>query len=200
MDSVLLLLLKYKYLILFPLAAFEGPLVSVVVGFLVFSNTLSLWPSYVILLFGDIIPDTAYYYLGYYGGDRGFVKKRISSSKFFSEHFDLVKKLWDSHPAKTMFFSKIAYGMATPFLISAGMVKMPFKKFISYTIPITVFQYSILLFVGYHLGNSYTHAVAYAKNAYLIVGLGLLVIVVAYIFVIKYARKKISAMEKIDDK
>ncbi|HYV33785.1 MAG TPA: hypothetical protein VE973_02975, partial [Candidatus Limnocylindria bacterium] len=133
MHSALLLLLKYKYAVIFPLAAFEGPVVSLVVGFLVYSGVLNFWLALIILILGDIIPDTLFYFIGYFGQQSPFIQKHFLKADFFKNHFSLVKKLWQEHPAKTMFFGKLALGMALPFLVSAGIVKLPYKKFISLT-------------------------------------------------------------------
>ena len=171
MDYFVALLIKYKYIALFPVAAFEGPVVSLIVGFLVRLGYLEFIPAFCILILGDIIPDTIY---------------------------SLVEKLWKNHPKKTMFFSKVTYGLATPFLISAGLVKMPFKKFISYTIPITLFQFGTIMTIGYLLGHSYELATPYIKDATVGLIFVAIFIIAIYSFFVKYARKQISNMEEYD--
>ena len=105
------------------------------VGFLIYNHTLNFWPAFIILLIGDIIPDSIFYYIGYHGGKTGMVKKYVLDNELFKDHLNVIEKLWQEHPKKTMFFGKLAYGMALPFLISAGVVKMPYKKFITSAIP-----------------------------------------------------------------
>ena len=98
-----------------------------------------------------------------------------------------------------MFLSKLAYGLSTIFLISAGLVKMPFKKFVSYAFPITVFQYGIIMIAGFYLGHSYALAEQYIKSgAYVVAGI-LVIFVTAYILVTKYARKEITKLEKEEE-
>ena len=196
MQSILLLLLKYKYLVLFPLAAIEGPVVSLIVGFLVFSGVLSFWPSYIILLFGDIVPDTIYYLIGYFGEKTKFVQKHLFQSDIFKNHMGVIKKLWTEHTFKTMFFGKLAYGMAIPFLISAGITKITYRRFILHTIPITLFQYGVIMLTGYYLGSSYALALKYVDYAYFLMAIFVILFIFIYIFATKYAKKKIIAMEK----
>ncbi len=198
MEGILLLLLKYKYLILFPLAAFEGPIVGIIVGFLIFSGVLSFWPAFFTLLLGDIVPDTTFYSIGYFGQKSKFVEKYFLKSKFFINHIDIVKKLWHEHPLKTMFFGKLAAGMALPFLVSAGIVKVPYRKFITYTTPISIFQYSTLTAVGFYLGNSYAASFKYFDYAYVVLSFGILVFAIIYIIAVKYARKKMIDLEKTE--
>lgn len=194
--DIVSLLTNYKYLILVPLAAFEGPIVALAVGFLVHMGKLSFFPAYIIMLFGDIIPDSIYYYIGYSGLNAKWTQKVLNRSSFFQKHFDVVHRLWNEHTWATMFFGKLAYGMALPFLISAGMVKMPYKKFITRAIPITLFQYGTLMFIGYSSGGLYTAAIKYVHAAYYILAILVLIIATIYFFVSKYAKRKMIALEK----
>ena len=189
MEQLVLLLTKYGYFILFPLAAIEGPIVSLVVGFLIYLGYLKFLPAYAILLLGDLIPDTIYYYIGRFGSERKMMEK-------YGSRLNLIEKLWLEHGKKTMFLSKLAYGLSIPFLLSAGLVKMPFKKFISYAFPVTLFQYGVIMAIGYFLGHSYQLAERYVQYAYVIVAVVLILFIVGYVFIVKYARKQIEKMEQ----
>jgi len=188
MEQLVLLLTKYGYFILFPLAAIEGPIVSLAVGFLIYLGYLKLLPAYAILLLGDLIPDTVYYYIGRFGSKRKIIEK-------YGSRLNLIEKLWREHGRKTMFLSKLAYGLSGLFLISAGLTKMPFRKFISYAFPVTLFQYGVIMAIGYFLGHSYKLAEQYIEYAYMIVAAVLIIFIISYIFVIKYARRQIKEME-----
>ncbi len=74
MEYLVLLLTKYGYFILFPLAAIEGPVVSLVVGFLIYLGYFQFLPAYGILILGDRIPDAIYYYIGRCGNGKALVK------------------------------------------------------------------------------------------------------------------------------
>ncbi len=189
MDYLILLLTKYGYFILFPLAVIEGPIVSLVVGFLIYLGYLKFLPAYAILLLGDLIPDTVYYYIGRFGSKRKIMEK-------YGSRLNLIEKLWREHGRKTMFLSKLAYSLSIPFLISAGLVKMPYKKFISYAISVTLFQYGIIMAIGYFFGHSYQIAERYIQYAYVIAAAILILFIVSYILITKYARKRIKEMEQ----
>ena len=186
---MVLLLTKYGYFILFPLAAIEGPIVSLVVGFFVRLGYFAFLPAYGILILGDLIPDTIYYYIGRFGNKRKIMEK-------YGSRLNLVEKLWREHGKKTMFLSKLAYGLSTAFLISAGLVNMPLKRFISYTLPITILQYGAIMAIGYYLGSSYQLAAKYIDYAGIIIAVIFVIFITGYIFFIKYARRQIEKMEK----
>ncbi len=196
MESLVLLLTKYGYFILFPLAAIEGPIVSLVVGFLVYLGYLQFFPAFAILLIGDLVPDTVYYYIGRFGNRKKLIEKYGARYDFVSGNFKIIEKLWQEHGRKTMFLSKLAYGLSIPFLISAGLVKMPYRKFIAYTFPVILFQYGVIMAIGYFLGHSYQLAERYIRYAYIIIAAILIVFIIGYIFVAKYARRQIKEMEQ----
>ena len=141
------------------------------------------------LILGDLIPDTIYYYIGRFGNKRKIMEK-------YGSRLNLIEKLWREHGKKTMFLSKLAYSLSIPFLISAGLVKMPFRKFISYAFPVTLFQYGVIMAIGYFLGHSYQLAERYIQYAYIIVAAILIVFIIGYILVVKYARRQIKEMEQ----
>lgn len=156
----------YRYILVFISAAIEGPLVAIFVGFLISLGQLSLLPTYIILLFGDIIPDTFYYYVGLLG-NRWSVAERYGKYLNISDaHLKTLSHLMHNHGGKTMALGKLAYGLSTPILISAGLVKLPLKRFLSYVIPVTIVQYAVFLTLGYYFGSSYValkHYFAYAE-------------------------------------
>lgn len=199
MSQAALLIIKYKYLILFPLAAIEGPVVALAAGFLVFAGYLDFLPAYAIMLLGDLIPDTFYYYIGRFGHKKELIIK-YSYLKIISRHFSALEHLWAKHGLKTMFLSKLAYGLSTPLLISAGLVKMPLRRFISYAFPVTVTQYGIIMVIGFSLGHSYQTADKYIHNASIFIAAILVLLVVAYIIIGKYASRQISKIEKENKK
>jgi len=196
MDAILALLIKYRYLALFPAAAVEGPLVALIAGFLVSTGSMSILPAYIIMLFGDIIPDSIYYAIGRFG-DRGKVMKKYGAkSELVSKNFKLVEMLWRDHGKKTMFFGKLAYGLSIPFLVSAGLVGMSFGRFLVYTIPVTMLQYAVIMVIGFYMGESWNAAGKYVQYAYFIIAGVVILFGMVYLYISKFAKKKMIELEK----
>jgi len=193
--GILQLISTYRYAFLFPLACFEGPLVAIIVGFFIHLGYLDILPSYLLLIAGDFFPDTIYYYIGRYSNKSKIIKKYISKSNFLSKNFDQIKTIWHTHTLKTMFFAKLAYGLSIPLLISSGNAKLPYKKFVFNVIIVSIFQYGIFLLIGYYFGRSSGLMAKYIKFAGIIIGFIGIIIIVAYIFIKKYAKKQIIKME-----
>jgi len=200
MDWIIALLFQYKYFILLPLAMFQGSLTSLISGFLIYTGFINAGLAFIIIMLGDFIPDTIFYYIGYYGQNTKLVKKYVLDNKFFYDHINVINKLWSDHSRKTMLLGKMSYGFAVPFLLSAGMVRMPYRKFISYAMVVSTFHYGIILMVGYFLGSSYAKASFYMN--FVQYGLALLALsfLVIYFFVLRYARKKIIDLVEAENK
>ncbi|MDB5224440.1 MAG: hypothetical protein JWO43_62 [Candidatus Adlerbacteria bacterium] len=195
LDTIIHLIETYKYLILFPIAAFEGPVTGFIVGMLIAFGYLNPYVSYLVLVMGDLVPDAVYYYMGRFGEAKSIIPRYFAKVGITEEHFGAVRSLWKKHPGKTMFFSKLAYGLSTPFLISAGLVGMKPGKFFLYALPVTFAQYAILMALGYHFSSSFGTVANIFANIQYVIG-GLVLVFIGYYFLAKYMRKRLLAAEK----
>src|SRR4029077_8252652 len=127
---------------------------AVLVGFLSTTGVFNIFVAYFIFAFCDIIGDIVFYSIGRAGKKKDMLKKvaRIIGLK---RHHETVRILWFNHGRKAMFFGKLAFGLPGPILISAGLVKLPFRQYLSYAIPISFGQYAVFLALGYYFGNEY---------------------------------------------
>jgi len=195
-QTILHLLITYRYLILFPLAALEGPVVALLAGFMVSLGHFQVLPAYAILILGDLIPDSFYYYLGRFGNKKNLIEKYSVSSKLLSQNLALMKRLFREHGRKTLFFGKLAYGLSIPFLITAGIIQMSYGTFVSYALPATLFQYGLLMIAGYYLGNSYALAQTYIHDAGIAIAVLVALFFAAYIMLAAFARRKLESIEQ----
>ncbi len=197
MQTVINLILTYKYLIIFPLAVIEGPFLCVVLGYLIFAGYINWLVTFLVVLAADIGPDIFYWRLGLHGNKKILESKYFAKSEKAATNLQILENMWHKHTKKTMFFGKLAYGIALPIIISAGVAKLPLKKFVLASLPVGIFQIGLLLFVGYHLGTSYELAGKYVKYPGIIIAIMLLLIAVLYILGSKYFAKLFKKAEGI---
>jgi membrane protein DedA with SNARE-associated domain len=196
--SIMSLLLMYRYWILLPLAIVEGPMLAFVCGILASLGILNPLIALGILVLGDIIPDTVFYFLGRYGRDYRFVKRIAAKIGINDEHFADAEKLWREHPGKTMLMSKFAYGIAAAFLFMAGLMRMPVHIFYGYSVSISILHYAIIMLVGYFFGSSIL-AAGDIVTMIEIGAAGLALLVAAYVITVWYMRKRF-AWKKDDER
>jgi len=187
--SPFVLLLAYRYWILFPLALVEGPVVSIIAGLLVAHGTFALLPTFIIIFLGDSIPDALFYVIGRLS-HRGNFLKRFGHRFGITEHrLAAMERLWQHHTAKSVMLSKWAYGLSTPLLLSAGLVRLPARKYFSYVVPLAMAQSAALLAIGYYFGSSYQIISKYIEGAGWIISAGVAVFLFIYFFASRYAKR-----------
>ncbi len=169
-------LLAYKYFILFPIVAIEGPLVTMAIGFLV---SLSLFNPYIalpIIIAGDVTSDVVYYFIGYFS-------HRFKWAYWISEKIGLAKRKerinnsFQKHGGKILLFGKLTHALGAVFLIGAGYAKMPLIKFIWYNIVGTAIKSSALLYIGYLAGTAYRTYHIYFEYGTLVLTVGSLALI-----------------------
>lgn len=177
LDSTAQLIVEYRYWILIPLTFAEGPFVAFIAGTLVPLGYFNLYFLAGLFFVRDVGLDVVYYMIGLYGGRTAFAHKMLARISVTDEHLQQVKTFWEEKPFRTMFVGKLSYGIASAFIVVAGIVKMRFSTFIRYGIIVTVVQYGGLLALGYYFGNALGGSVArMVQNAQYIIALIALVV------------------------
>ena len=155
-PAAIQLVLQYRYFIIFPLVILEGPVVMMATGFLYGLGYFSFVPMFLILVFGDLCGDIIWYSVGYFGG-MPFI---LRFGKYFSiseEGIARVKVIFQRHHSTILFISKITMGLgfALVTLVTAGLTRVPFGRYLIFNIVGGFIWTGFLLAVGYYLGALY---------------------------------------------
>jgi membrane protein DedA with SNARE-associated domain len=148
------LILQYRYWILIPLSLIEGPVVAFVAGTLASFGYFDIYFLAVFFLIRDLGLDGMYYAIGHFGRRSAFAERMLAKIGITDDHLGKVHELWERRPFTTMFIGKLSYGIASAFIVVAGMVKMPLRVFFKYGAMVAVLEYGTLLLAGYFLGAS----------------------------------------------
>ena len=116
----------YKYEAIFPIAVLEGPIITIISGFLVSRHILSFLPAFLVVFFGDAISDTIFYWIGHHG--RNFIQK-LKFLRVTDERINKIEAQYARSPWKTMIVAKVSYGLGTVFMLSAGLSRMSLGRF-----------------------------------------------------------------------
>ncbi len=158
------LILQYRYWILIPLSLIEGPVVAFVAGTLASLGYFNLYFLAALFFVRDVGLDGVYYAIGHFGGRTAFAGRMLKKIGVTNDHLENVRLLWERRPGWTMLIGKLSYGIASAFIVVAGVVKMPLSKFFAYGSLVAVLQYGTLLFLGYFLGASLGGNIAHIIN------------------------------------
>lgn len=198
-DFITQLILQYRYWILIPLSFIEGPVVAFVAGTLASVGFFNMYFLAVLFFVRDVGLDAAYYATGYFGGRTAFAERMLTRIGVTDDHLEQVRKLWVNRPGMTMFIGKLSYGIASAFIVVAGMVKMPLRIFFKYGIIVAVLEYGTLLFAGYFLGASLGGNVAQViDNVQYVIAITAIVISGYYLFSWRMRGKFLKAEKEIE--
>jgi membrane protein DedA with SNARE-associated domain len=175
-------IIEYRYWILIPLSLIEGPIVAFFAGTLASLGYFNIFLLAAFFLVRDIAVDLFCYYVGFAGARTRWITKVLRKLGVTDAHLKEARALWNNNPGKTLFISKLSYGVAAGFIVVAGLIKMDVMKFIAYGLAITVMHYGTLLVLGYFFGNAFGGSIAgILENIPYVVG-GLSVLAIAYLF------------------
>jgi membrane-associated protein len=152
----------------------------------------------VIFFLRDVLVDAFMYVVGRFGGETRFAKWFLKKVGVTKEHLEGVHNLWDKHAGKTMFFSKLSYGLAATFLVVAGLVKMSPKKFFSYAVLVTIMQYGVLLLLGYYFGSAFG-TISNLLNNLALVLLAVSIFITAYYVFTHFMRRRLLKQEQEEE-
>ena len=172
--AIINLLLTYKYFIVIPLAIIEGPILTVICGFLITLGYFNFWVIYIIMAIGDIIGDAFIYYVGYAG------KRYLKYFKVSEERLETAKQYFKDNHNKAMITSKLVHGIGFVGIIAAGALHVPYKKFFRTCAAVSFIQSMILLIIGVFFGHAYVAIGKYLSDYAAIVSVALLVFFLFY--------------------
>jgi membrane-associated protein len=147
----------WVYLIIILTASAEGPILSILGGVLVRFGYFPFVPLYAAVMFGDLLGDTAWYWIGRKFG-HGFIRKFGKYVSITEERVHKVLRIFHKYSTRILIISKITngFGLSLATLITAGMAKIPFIQYLAFNL-IGQFVWSgMLIGVGYYFSHLYT--------------------------------------------
>ncbi len=180
LGTVLAWLLAYRYAILFPLTILEGPIVTIIAGFLAAGGVFNFWLVYLIAVAGDLVGDVIYYALGRWGGQG--LRRWGHYVGVTAAHLERVERHFENHSGKTLLWGKLTHAIGWITLASAGLARLPIKNFLWFNLLGTLPKTMIFLLLGYFFGYNYQAIDNYFDRAVLVT-LALIVIgVILYLY------------------
>ncbi len=195
-ESIIQFLSVYGYWVMLPLMTIEGPIVTLIATFMATNHVAFSVPVvYLFSVIGDILGDVVLYALGFFGGTP-FAQKYGKYIGVSPSLIARIKNFFVQHGGKTIFLVKTTTGLCWVTFFTAGMIKMPFKKFLFYSL------WGGVLWSGFIVACGYFFGYLYAQIAQSIEYAGWVIFGVAVVFVIgfnlfkKYETQKIFPTKK----
>jgi membrane protein DedA with SNARE-associated domain len=152
-SSVLQLLYEHRYVFAFLAAMLEGTFIMVLGGVLFKFGYFNLWHLLAVLIVGYFLNGLFWYLLGRIGGHH-VIEKFIKRFKAGKRGMDKLEAYFNRHSTKTLFLTRITYGIGMFTFMIAGSLKMKFKKFVLINTVTTIIWTLMVGAIGYGFGAS----------------------------------------------
>ena len=193
-SEVLVLLEQYKYFVIFPIVIFEGPIITVISGFLIYLGILNPYLTYLLLIVGDLVGDSLYYSIGRFWRSSNWFKKISSLFGYSEKSEEFLENHFKKHKFKTLFLAKFSHGMGGTIQISSGIAKVDFSDFLLINFIGVIPKTLILLIIGFYVGNSYVKINEYLNSIALTV-ITVFLLVFLYFILRKYRKVDIVKID-----
>ncbi len=163
-------------------------MVTVIGSFLASLGYFNVFIVYAVVVSADMIGDMLWYSLGYFGRNN-FIERYGHYIGITTERIVKMERHFSAHAGKTIFLAKITHAIGLPFIIAAGMARIKFKTFFSYSLWATLPKSLIFVFLGYYAGTSYQKIDTVLKDFTLAVILLVMAFGILYYLRRKYLEK-----------
>jgi membrane protein DedA with SNARE-associated domain len=195
-NGIISFLLQYKYYIVFPIVMIEGPITTIILGFLASNGYFNLIISYFLAVIADLTSDIFYYLFGYWGG-KNLIEKYGHYFGISKLRFEKLKNNFNNNVGKMLIFGKIVDPLSSTIQTIAGITRVPFSKFIYYNIISTFPKSLILILSGFYFGSILNEINFYRKLLSFLLALFFLIIL-AFYFVYKFKKQREIDSEFLD--
>jgi len=138
------------------IACVEGPWISLILGVVLRLGFLYFWPIYIALMLGDLVGDVIWYYIGRRYG-HSFITMHGHRFNITEEAVARLTRLFHKNKHVVLFLSKISNGMgfALVTLMTAGMIRIPFGRYILVNAVGQLVWTGFLIGTGFFFSNLY---------------------------------------------
>jgi|TARA_B100001971_G_C18043864_1_gene459101 membrane protein DedA with SNARE-associated domain len=168
--------------ILISLAAglFAGETVILSIAILASGGLFSIWTLLIFSYIGELIADFLYFAIG-----RTRLIHKLNKIKKFKIGFDktgrVIDKLTHKNILLTLFYSKFIYGVRTLTIFFLGYRKIPWKKFIVAEVIVMFLAVSLVVGIGYSVGQGYRIALNIFRSFEIAITLAFLTLFISYL-------------------
>ncbi len=139
----------WTYILLAALVAVEGPIATLLGAAAASAGLMRPWEVFFAAALGNLTADTLWYTLGYMGRIEWLFHfgKRLGLRRDLLEH---LKHNMEKHATKVLFLAKLTVSFVIPSLITAGLLRLPLKRWFPALIAAETIWTGSLVLIGYY--------------------------------------------------
>ena len=135
---------------------------------------LRWWIMLPLCIVGVVLCDTILYFIGRQWGHRLVTWSWIQKRVLPPERFDKITKNFEEYGIRILLITRFMPGIRTPVFITAGIVKLPFRKFLLADAIYAIPGVNLIFWVAYWLTDSFMnllHRIEGYRDLFLVAGL-----------------------------
>jgi membrane protein DedA with SNARE-associated domain len=168
-------------------------------GALAASGTLNPWVTLGALLIGALLGDCVMYFIGYRFGRRILKANRFCAAYLTPEREQKVEALLVRHGAYLLFFARFLVGIRGPIYITAGILKMPFRKFLLADLVCATVVVSLFFGATLFFGKQIMHVIREGEGVLTLIVIGAVILGGGGLLWYQLHRRKLPGMEVLAD-
>jgi membrane-associated protein len=166
----------------------EGPIVTILAGYLASQGYVSAFLVYLIVVAGDVTGDLAWYAAGRWSR-LGLDSRWGKYLGITPERLRRVEEHFERHSGKTLLVGKLTQGLGALVLLGAGATRMRPVRFLAFNLLATLPKSLALLLFGYYFGKAYGQAGTILDYAALATVAVIVLVAIAYVVPRRFARQ-----------
>lgn len=152
-ETVTALVGQYGLWVLAPAAVAEGPIVTVIAGWLARIGLLDLRAVFVLVVLADLAGDVVFYGLGRWVP---LMPQRLRLRLGLNEtRLDALAGHFHCRGGRSLVFGKLTHSAGALVLVAAGMARMPLGRFVFWNLAATLPKSALFLALGWGLGDAH---------------------------------------------
>lgn len=171
----------------------EVPIITA--GILASQGSLSPWGAFMACVFGAVVGDCVMYAIGYHWG-HSLIKDHPRFARFLhAEREAKFEQMLNRHGLKVLFASRFMVGVRSPVYLSAGILRIPFRRFLLMDLVSATCVVALFFWTTYFFGD---HIARWVRRAEIGLTTAILLTIIAAIsFFLLRRRKRRARMEEV---
>lgn len=153
-SSVLQLLYEHRYIFAFFGSMLEGNFTIILCGVLLKLGYFNIWGLFIAVIAGYFTNGLMWYFLGRLFGNT-VIEKWLKKFKIGKKVAEKLEYYFEQHSVKTLFITRVTYGVSMFSFMVAGSLKMNFKKFLIVSFAGCLGWIIITVSLGYGFGAGF---------------------------------------------
>jgi membrane protein DedA with SNARE-associated domain len=184
----------WSYLIIAILVAIEGPIIILIAAAMAAGGIFNVEMVFVAAVAGNLLSDTLWYAIGYFGGNRDFLN-RFGWFRRRQRTIEQLEAGMHEHGVRIFLVSKVSLGLTTiPMLIAAGLARVRWYRLAIVSILVEPIWSGLLVLAGYNLG-AYLSRLERAVS--IIAAIGAIVVLMVLIALYRRMFRRVTHMDSV---